>query len=473
MKYNILLISPPVAPAVPAPGTSEGKLAKKAFAKQKLGALPPLGLLYLASELLEAGQNVEVVDFNARNYSQELLSNLLHNKDIVGLSVFSFNRKEVDMVIADIKTLSPHTKIIVGGPDITLYPRVIDKADAAIIGEAEDRIVGVVEALVNGHTLEQYKGVLVRNNGKVTGNPECQIQMDLDKVKFPARHILKEKYSLWGEKLANKVTTIVTTRGCPFSCKFCAHNRITYKHRARGVKNVLDEIELIYQQGYEILGIVDETFTISRKRMVQIAEGIIERKIKLLLAIEGRVAPADDELYKLLRKAGTRLLYFGIESGNQEVLNFYRKGVTVEQNRNAIELANKNSIFSVGSFILGAPIETKKHFDRTIKFACKTPLDFGNFFVLEYTYGSELWDEAYASGKVKADEFDVPADSARGLGQFTKQKLETACTRAFYRFYIRPKWWIRELQKLIAERDKRIVRLFFHIVKVAIAQLTA
>ena len=469
MKASILLINPPTRLAVSLPGTSESELATSAC-RQAFGTLPPLGLLYISSELIDAGFSVEVVDFNTRPYDYDSLRAMLTGKDIVGISVFSPNREEVERIARDIKRTDGKIPVIAGGPDITLYRRLPDYADVAVIGEAEGRIVDVVDSVLNRRGLDGRQGVLFRQNGKVVGNAECQVPEDLDRISFPARSILKERYRLWGKDLEGKVTTIVTSRGCPFRCRFCPRSALSCSYRARSVANVVDEVREIYRSGYRVLAIIDDTFTVNRARMMEIMDKIIEDRLRLLIAIEGRVVPADEELYAKMRRAGVRLLYFGVESGNQDVLDYYRKGVTVEQNRHAIELAHRLGIYTVGSFILGAPMETSAHFERTIKFAYGTPLDVADFFVLEYPYGSEIWEEAASEGKVKEGEYNVPAGKERGLSPFRTREIERWCLRAFYLFYLRPKWIVRTAQKLWKEEDGRIVKLLFHLARVAIAE---
>ena len=119
-----------------------------------------------------------------------------------------------------------------------------------------------------------------------------------------------------------------------------------------------------------------------------------------------------------MKKANVRYLGFGIESGNQDVLDFYNKKITLDQIRKAVKLANEMNIIARGTFIFGAPIETKKHFENTIKFACSLPLDVAIFCPLAYCPGSDLYNEAIKAGKINKNERSIVADSSRGLGNF-------------------------------------------------------
>lgn len=449
---KVLLISPPTD--IPIAGTSS-----RVDLPKGIPLLPPLGLLYLSSELLNAGYEVEIADFNAIKYNRERLSGFLLDKDIVGISILSFNQEWAKCVISDIRGLNPTIPIIGGGPDLSLRPRLFDGTDVCVIGEAESRIVEIMDNILNGGNLSQCKGVIFRDKktGEIKEGLEYQVDTDLDNIRFPVRHLLKNRYGLLRKK---NIATIITSRGCPFNCKFCAHNAaVFWNYRERSAENVLDEIQEIYDNGYEILGIVDDNFTANRRRVLKIMDGIIKRRIKLAIALEGRVDGVDEEVYSVMKEAGVRVVYFGLESGNQDILDFYHKRTTVEQNQRAVELADKVGIVSVGTFIIGAPIEKEEHLQRTIDFAYSIPLDFVTFWVLEYAYGSPLWDEAYEKGLIKEDEFNITTGSERGLANFTTAELESTCLKAFRNFYLRPSWGARVLKKLLKTKEKYLIEI--------------
>ena len=182
---------------------------------------------------------------------------------------------------------------------------------------------------------------------------------------------------------------------------------------------------------------------------------LIETKIDAEIYIQGaRVDTAKKETYEKMKKAGVKHLYYGLESGNQDVLNFYNKNATIEQIRKAIELSSKMDFFTVGTFILGAPIETKKHIEKTIKFACSLPLDAVIFTILTYKYGSPLWIEAVKEGKIKeSDGYTVVSDSKKGLGNLTREELEDFYRKAILSFYLRPRYITRQIKKFLIEKD--------------------
>jgi len=171
-----------------------------------------------------------------------------------------------------------------------------------------------------------------------------------------------------------------------------------------------------------------------------------------------RVDSADRDLFKKMKKANVKLVGYGIESGNQDVLDFYKKGFTLDQARNAVCLSREMGFKTLATFILGAPIETKEHLENTIKFSCSLPLDFAIYGVLHYEMGSDLWSEAVKNKKISKDEFLVPADSNRDLGNFTTESLYEYTNRAYKHFYLRPKYILDQIFRDLLQKDIRSLR---------------
>jgi radical SAM superfamily enzyme YgiQ (UPF0313 family) len=396
-------------------------------------------------------------------------------------------------------------------------PRLPDGVDVMVLGEAEHTIVSVVDALMSekrDEKLAHCTGVIFKDRltGKVRWGQPYQDFYDLEFLSPPDFSLANlEAYTLFGLNKSGVTAPIITSRGCPHKCLFCTRaaqrpkmrpeggrrnrngkeakrlNGKTAKwlngncrlavlpscrlailpschspkseYRERSAENVLDEIQQIADAGFQVLYIVDDNFMVNERRVHAIMDGIIKRGVRMAILAQGRVHPCSEALYQKMKVAGVQLLSYGLESGNQDVLNFYRKGTTIEQAQRALELADKCGIFTHGNFILGAPIETREHIERTIRFAQELPLDAAFFGVLNYTYGSELWDIAHQKGLIKIYESDVYADKKRGLGQFSKQELERFCQKAHYRFYFRPTLWARYLSKLFRSQNRDFSKL--------------
>jgi radical SAM superfamily enzyme YgiQ (UPF0313 family) len=430
--------------------------------------LPPLSLMYIGAALEHAGHKVEIVDLAVQRFSKELLKKSLKSVDAVGMSVYTDNYKDAAEIAKMIKEIDHDISIIIGGPHCIFLEdqslRDIPHADICVVGEGEKVITDIALFLQGKKDLSQINGIYYQENKKIKKGKPVQVIDDLNSVYFPARHLAERyDYGKLGKKFLFKprLTSIITSRGCPFKCRFCARYSTAIKgwgNRIRSAENVLKEFQEIDGK-YNTVMIVDDNFTLDKKRVHSIMDGLIEMDSDIELLIMGsRVDSADRDLYEKMKKANVKLIAYGIESGNQDVLDFYRKGFTIEQARKAIFLAREMNFKTVATFILGAPIETKEHFDKTINFACSLPLDMAIFGVLHYEMGSDLWRDAVNNNKLSKDEFLVAADSIRGLGNFPKQYLYEYTDMGHKRFYLRPTFITYQVFRALVNRDFGLLR---------------
>lgn len=426
--------------------------------------VPPLGLLYLAKVLEKEGHSVEIIDFCVEKFSKERLQKTLPSMDAVGITVRSYEIKSVFMISDLIKKTDYNIPIIVGGPHCTIQPQqalLETQADICVEGEAENIITKIADALEGEINLANIPGVYYKDKGLVKKGPPTEIIDDLDSIPFPARHLVNQyDYGTFqGVSIyKGKVTSISTSRGCPFNCRFCTNPAITKIYRLRSAENVVEEIKEI-EQKYDSIQIVDENFLVNKKRANRILDLIIKEKYDIELGIWGiRIDAADEYLFKKMKKAGVKFVVFGIESGNQDVLDFYDKRITLDQIQKSVKLARDKGFITQGNFILGSPLETKKHIINTINFAKKLPLDFVQFSPLGYLKGSRLWTEAVANGKIRKDELIVLSDSTRGLGNFTEKELWGLTNKAFKDFYLRPGYILDQIFQSFIRGDFRIIR---------------
>jgi len=446
---------------------------------------PPLGLLYIGRILEDEGHNVELIDFLAERYPMRSLNKELSTTDAVGISVFSssyeetmqggrftYPYKESAKIAKYIKEIESDIPIIIGGPHCSIQPKKsldeIPSADISVEGDGENSIKKIAESIEGSKNLSDVQGIYYRKNNVIKRGKPAKIIQDLDSIPFPARHLV-DKYNYGKRSKSNfkpKFTSIITGRGCPFNCRFCTRNTLGFNiFRKRSVENVVSEIEEI-NETYDSLMIVDDTFLADEERAREILDRLIKIGTDIEIYVQGaRVDTANRNLYSKLKNAGVKHLYYGLESANQDVLNFYNKKATTSQIRKAIKLSNEMDFFTVGTFILGAPIETKDHIKKTIDFACSLPLDAALFTILTYKYGSEIWCEAVKKGKIsEADGYTVVADSRKGLGNFTKEELDKFYRHAMKRFYLRPRYIFQQIQKIFKDGD-------FNKIKVRLNQL--
>jgi anaerobic magnesium-protoporphyrin IX monomethyl ester cyclase len=419
------------------------------------GLLPPLGLLYTAKILENKGDSVVVLDFSAEPFHEQRLLSVVSDADIVGITVLSTAVTEVKRIIDIIKHHHPETPIIIGGPHCTLAPEnavTETQADIGVQGDSELIIHDIQKALQKKKDFSDIPGVTYQTTQGVQQGPPAQLIKDIDDIPFPARHLVKQY--VYGQEYnpslkAGEFTSIITSRGCPFSCRFCSRGSISMqRYRMRSAENILLELEEIKHQGYHHVAFADDCFPANSKQAKVLFDAIIKEKLDLTFSVTAtRVDCTDAELYKKMRQAGVTHVQFGLESGNQDVLDYYQKHTTVDAIRNAVSLSANTGFFTIGSFILGAPFETKDHFQRTLRFAKSLPLDSVSFLPLRYMIGSDIWNQALQEGKIKKTEYLILADKNRGLGHFTAEELSHECVMAQRSFYCRPSFFINLMKK--------------------------
>lgn len=403
---------------------------------------PPLGLLYLATVLHRAGHHVDVVDFSAESYDELVLARRLATADLVGVSVLSRTSESASRLVRAVRRHAPGVPIVAGGPHCTVTARPFEGADVTVTGEAERVIAALVDDL-----LQSVPGTR-RSRRLVAGG--CLSEEELERLDLPRRELVlryvDSGYDLVdGQPAKSRSTSLLTTRGCPMSCRFCARTSLSFRrYRERSVASVLDEFEQVADAGYRVVDLVDDNPTANSKRFVAIMEGIVARGIRLAITLNGWAGAKHPALYDAMAEAGVRIIAFGLESGCQEVLDYYGKGLSLHQCRDAVQRADAAGLYTAGSFIFGAPMETDEHLERTTAFAMSLPLDFANIRALEYTRGSSLGEELYAAGRVPSSEPRVLADRRLGLSPFTSKELEARCARA---------------QRLVEEDPARLARL--------------
>ena len=427
---------------------------------------PPLGILYLSRILEESGHDVEVIDFCAEPLNEKRLKEAIISSDAVGMTVLTSALENSIKLSRMVKKIDKDIPLIIGGPHCSLYPKqsLLDlNADVSVEGEGEKIILDIVDAITGKKEIHKIRGIHYRRGGKVKVGKSPEIIKNLDSISFPARHRVNNyDYGyLLGSKLSKgKFTAMITSRGCQHKCRFCVRQFIGMnQYRERSAENVVEEFREVNEAGYDSVMIVDDNFLGNRERVHRIMDMLIKEGIEMELWLQGRCDSADGGLYEKMRDAGVRGIYFGIESGNQDVLDFYNKGIRLDEIRKAVNLSREMGFFTVGSFILGAPFETKRHFENTVNFAKSLPLDVVAFFTLEYEAGSQLWAEAVMEGKIALGEHLVFSDSRRGLNEFTKEEIEAYCKIAHKRFYLRPKYWTDQVFQAVRKRNFRLFRV--------------
>jgi anaerobic magnesium-protoporphyrin IX monomethyl ester cyclase len=373
--------------------------------------VPPLGLAYLAAALEREEHGVKIIDAFAEGLSwNEFEEEIKKAKaDLIGIGALT---PTIDNTLRAIEICRPHTRyIVLGGPHLSVHKQEFFKdcpdLDFGIVGEGEESLSTLAKRLEGGRDPWDVPGLV----GPEKFNPPESYIQDLNGLPFPARHLLPNRhyrYALWPGK---QVTTMITSRGCPYRCIFCDKSIFGSKWRARSTKNVLDEMEEIVKD-LKIRSIIiyDDLFTLDKQRVQEICQEILERGLRFEWKCEGRVDRVDGEMLKWMKKAGCSLIAYGVESGNQSGLDYLQKGITLSQIRRAFELTRQAGIRPMAYFILGIPVETFEQGLKTIEFAKDLNPDYAQFSILSPYKGTKLYDEAKAKGWYQEVEANNPFD---------------------------------------------------------------
>jgi len=390
----------------PAPSTDTPNMVTSAW--------PPLGSLYIAGVLMREGIEASILDQAIKNLSidQTIQWVKKENPDIVGFSVCGSSAREAFKVAEAVKTEMPDATVVLGNYHATFNAeRILKKypsIDVVVRGEGEYTSLDLVKCLEKGYQLKEVEGITFRNHGKIVSTPDRPLIKNINELPFPNRSLIDAEYTslIHGVVAATKrFTTVVSSRGCPFQCTFCGCRKFARGvWRPRSVENIMKELEYLKSEGYEQFLFVDDNFTLNTKRVVNLCQMMRKENLNMEWFCDSRVDHVSYDMFREMVKAGCKILYFGIESANQRILNYYKKGITPDQSRNAINKARKALMdVIVGSFIVGAPDETKKEVENTLRFAYELDIDVPQLNVLGAFTGTDLWREMVSKGYIDED----------------------------------------------------------------------
>ncbi len=393
---------------------------------------PPLGLAYIAAHLEKnSSHEVKIIDMYSSGMSPDsLLSEIqAFSPEIVGFSAVT---PQINIVGSLGKMINEKCDkeicLIAGGPHPSTVPeRTLAEnpsLDVAVFGEGEDTMLELCNSLDTTKNLSTVAGIAYRENGSIKINQKRPLIGNIDEIPFPAWHKLNMKQYLDFDYLFNKKAfPIITSRGCTGRCTFCdAQGVWSGRLRMRSAGNIADEISAIRSTyGVNHIVILDDNFTINSKRAELICSEIEKRDLKISWECNGRVDRVNREMLDMMRKAGCTYIAYGIESGSQEILDYTKKNITLEQIRTAVK-ATKESGMRVGGFIMmGFPPETEEHIKSTVDFIKELNLDWVSELSILVPYpGTEIYKEMKSEGLLiredwnkyyKAFSNEVPVES--------------------------------------------------------------
>ena len=388
--------------------------------KENLFVTAPLGLLYLAQVLENKGHIVKIVDTYAKNLSSEQLLKIIKifSPEAVLSSLYTLDLDVNYRILKRIKEHFPEIEIILGGlhpsnmPDKTMEEFYF--VNYIVRGEGELTLPELIDKLEQGKLSEikDIRGVTYRKKTKssnqntvqndvIIHNPDRPAIANLDDVPIPSRKFINMKnyYSKLNKR--NPLGVIITSRGCPYSCTFCSRLSDDFrKYRVRSTDNVLEEVREIYHAGAKSLDVYDETFTVYKKRCIEILKQMKKEKIDMDIRIRTRVNVVDKPLLEFFSKHNVKMVCYGVESGNQEVLNLNSKRITLPLVSKAFQTTHKLGLETSAFYIIGLPGDTPKTINQTINFAKKLDATYPSFGYLYPLPKTEVYENAHKYGEL-------------------------------------------------------------------------
>jgi anaerobic magnesium-protoporphyrin IX monomethyl ester cyclase len=315
--------------------------------------------------------------------------------------------------------------------------------DVAVIGEGENAMVDIVECWEKDRDFSGVRGRAYKDKGEVKLTTPRDFVENLDDLPFPSREQFdNEAYKrYYCRRFGYSISPIITSRGCPFSCDFCSRPVFGQGFRTRSPANIVDEMESIVGLGYDRVWFADDCFTLNRDHLIEVCNEIGRRQLNVDWECLSRVDTMDSDIAVRMKRAGCVRVFFGIESGNERVLNLMNKQITVGQARKAVHEAKAGGLKVGAFFIIGYPGENDDSVLDTVRFASALPLDYLSFTLPYPIPGTPLFERIKDNGGVTVEDWEEPKNWSLIRhkllygSRFSEAKLKFAIGKAHLQFY--------------------------------------
>lgn len=372
---------------------------------------PPFGLMSLAAYLEDNAIEVRIEDYVVNAFSEKRAKEVISSfsPDVIGASAVTMNVKKALKILKSYKDINPDLIAVFGGPHATFdatnmllhYPFI----DVIVRGEGELTFLELLSNIKNQESYKNIAGISYRTkDNEIIHNPNRDFIQDINILPYPARHLIQiSKYRALGFPI-----NMVTSRGCPFTCIFCVGSKMVgRKVRYFDTNRVVDEFEMLSTMKFKQINIVDDLFTSHKSRCIEICKEIKGRGINHPWTAFARVDTVSLDLLEHMKDAGCTLLCFGIESGNQEILDRVKKNITLEKCKEAIAMCKEVGITAMTSYIIGLPGETEETVQKTLEFAKELSDTYG-FHILAPFPGTEVREKKdFYQIEILTDDWDL------------------------------------------------------------------
>jgi anaerobic magnesium-protoporphyrin IX monomethyl ester cyclase len=352
-----------------------------------------------------------------------------------------------------VETMRPYPSLdiaLVGEPDLTIRD-LLDHLEGRIDERSPE-----IKAMFDKHdpmykpsfnedgsvNMHGIKGIAWRKDGEIILNFPRPFVADLDQMPLPMHELLPlQTYRM--PLIKGPFTFIVTSRGCPAGCTYCIkHVSYQYATRLRSPKLIMEEMWYLKKLGIHNIHMYADLFTVNRDQVVELCKLMIDEKISIKWTCNSRVDFVDEEMLELMGKAGCRLISWGIESGNEQILKHARKGAYPDKAERALRWAKKAGIMNWGYFIIGLPGETEETIRQTIDFAKKLPLDIALFHVAAPYPGTpfffEVVENKWFRPGTRWEQVDMDKGTVLDYPNISAERLLYWQKRAFREWAFRP-----------------------------------
>ncbi len=418
---------------------------------EERGYNPPLGILYVAAYAREnTPHEIKVIDavVEELDYTALKARITLEKPDVVGITATTFTLVDACETARLVKEIDKEIQVVMGGPHPYIYPEEtinLPGVDFLVLGEGEKAFSALINNLHNPAALRKIRGLVFRHNGEVvnTGNPP--LIEDLGSLPFPARDLTpyRKYYSLIAK--TQPVTTMITSRGCPYRCLFCDRPHLGKRFRPRPAVNVVDEMEQCASLGIHEILIYDDTFTVKKERVFDICREIKERGLKVGWDVRARVDTITPEMLKAMKGAGCERIHYGVEAGSPEVIKTLRKGITVEQVRRAFRDTKEAGISILAYFMIGSPGETRMQMEESLRLAEELSPDYLHLAITTPFPETDLYRMGFERGVLKEDYWREFAKAPEAGftprvwdEHLSREELVELLHKGYKDFYLRP-----------------------------------
>ena len=430
--------------------------------------MPPIGLMAVASAVTQEGHQAKILDLPVLDITYQDVQRIAADCNIIGLTAMTTNIRDAIAVANLVKKNTPPPTVILGGPFGTLLPEVtldIGKSiDILVRGEGENTIIELMAALSNDGGLEGISGISYRANGAVVHNPDRRDIYDINQQIISPYKILPV---IWKYKphpprgRHSPFFMLVTSRGCPYFCRFCAKPVFGSVYRSQSPEHIAAEIAYLKEKyGAREICFFDDIFVMNRTNVLELCNLI--KGMDIAWTCEARVDRVDRHLLKAMKGAGCYAIAYGIESASKYTLDYLGKGITPEQSEEAVAITREAGIETLGYMMIGSPCEDEQGIRDTINFAKKLKLDFAQFAITTAYPGTEIYKDyqrLFPGDKPDWDKFlykNEPVAPVFAVNGLDRAKLTELASRANREFYFRPGYVWQRAKKIRRWRDIKV-----------------